>query len=201
MSIKTKKTKKNRKYKKYKKTRKNKINGGSSIYDDGLITKTSLTYKGVPFFRKIFYYSDPPTENQKHLVFAENKIVKILMKNPNPNIVKYFTVNKKFVDMEELDTNDININKVKQIMRSVKDFLQSLGIMYIDWKFDNIGRGKDGAYKLFDFDASGIINLNNNEWVVKPAPFWSYRNAIKNGFTEPKEIDDWAFEHNILNSK
>ena len=201
ISNKQKSNKQNRKSRKYYKTRKNKIYGGSSIYDDGIITKTSLTYRGIPFFRKIFYYSDPPTEQQKHVVLAENKIVKILMKNPYPNIVKYFTVNKKFVDMEELDTCCINIKKVKEIMRNVKDFLQSLGILYIDWKFDNIGRGVDGEYKLFDFDSSGIINLNNNEWIVKPVPFWSYRHAIENGFTEPKQIDDWSFEHNILNLK
>jgi hypothetical protein len=35
-------------------------------------------------------------------------------------------------------------------MKNVKDFLQSLGIMYIDWKIDNIGVSNVGAYKLFD---------------------------------------------------
>ena len=40
-------------------------------------------------------------------------------------------------------------------MKKVKDFfLQNLGIIYIDWEQDNIGKGEDGNYKLFDFDGS-----------------------------------------------
>ena len=71
--------------------------------------------------------------------------------------------------------------------------------MYIDWKFDNIGKGKDGNYKLFDFDASGIINLvNQNEWIVTPPNFWSFRNATKHNCETPKQKDDWSFEYNIL---
>jgi hypothetical protein len=43
-------------------------------------------------------------------------------------------------------------------MSNVKDFLQGLGIMYVDWKLDNIGKSLiDGKYKLFDFDASGLV--------------------------------------------
>jgi len=189
----------NKKNMKFNKTRKNKrrSQGGSSIYNDGEITYSDETYNGEDFFRKTFYYTTPPTKQQEELVLAENTIVEILMKNPHPNIVKYFTINKYFVDMEELDINDINIDEVKVIMRDVKDFLQSLGIMYIDWKIDNIGRGKDGAYKLFDFDVSGVIDINNNEWIVKPQLFWIYKKANENGFTEPKQIDDWSFENNI----
>ena len=53
-------------------------------------------------------------------------------------------------------------------MKEVKKFLQDIGFIYVDWKFDNIGKSKDGNYKLFDFDASGIINLDTNEWIVTP---------------------------------
>jgi hypothetical protein len=188
-------------HKKYNKTRKNKRylqNGGSTIYDAGEISKTDLTYKGLPFFRKVFFYSNPPTENEKRVIKAENKIVKILMKNPHPNIVNYFKVNRDFVDMEELNTTDIHIDEVGEIMKNVKDFLQGLGIAYIDWKIDNIGRGKDGKYKLFDFDASGIFDTDTNEWIIEPVHFWSYENALKRGFTQPKQIDDWSFDYKIL---
>jgi serine/threonine protein kinase len=184
------------KNKSYNRTHKNKRKiGGSSIYYDGEITKSSLTYNGKPFFRKIFYYSNPPTKIQKSIVLTENKIVKILMKNPHPNIAHYFNVNKHFVDMEELDTNHINVDKVKETMREVKDFLQSLGIIYLDWKTDNIGRDNNGDYKLFDFDSSGIINTYNNTWIVEPAPFWNYKNALENGLVQPIEIDNWCFEN------
>lgn len=192
--------KKSKKYKLKKHTIKKHhlIKGGSSIYYDGEITKTSLTYNGIPFFRKIFFYSKNPTENQKKIVLAEKSIVKLLMKNPHPNIATYFNVNVNFVDMEELDITNIMINnEIKEIMKNVKDFLQGLGIMYIDWKIDNIGKGQDGNYKLFDFDSSGLIDEDNN-WKIEPVHFWSYKNAIKNGCTKPKDIDDWSFNYNIL---
>jgi len=56
----------------------------------------------------------------------------------------------------------MNFDKKEAInaMKKVKTFLQSLGIIYMDWKIDNVGRGKDGNYKLFDFDGSGIIDIN-----------------------------------------
>jgi len=83
----------------------------------------------------------------------------------------------------------------------VKDFLQKLGIMYIDWKFDNIAKGKDGNYKLFDFDASGIVDLHTNRWKVKPPNYWSFASAKKRHCNKPKEIDDWSFRYNILEEK
>ena len=172
--------------------------GGSSIYNDGEITHTDLTYNGEQFFRKMFYYSHPPKMNEKKVVNAETKIVNILqLHKQHPNIVKYFDINKRYVDMEEIDTKNIDLNEAYEAMKHVKDFLQSLGIMYIDWKIDNIGKGKDGKYKLFDFDSSGIIDVETNEWILKPMEFWSYKEAIKRGNTNPIEIDNWAFNHNI----
>ena len=149
----------------------------------------------------MFYYSNPPTENQKKVVNAENQIVKILMEHPNPNIVTYFDINKRYVDMEELQTinvEDLNKSVLIETMKKVKDFLQKLGIMYIDWKIDNIGISNDGKYKLFDFDASGIVDLKTNKWIIEPAEFWSYKEAKKNGCKTPQEIDNWSFDFNIL---
>ena len=54
----------------------------------------------------------------------ERAIIKILMKNPHPNIVSFYHVNK----MELLDTENINIEKAKKQMKKVKTFLQGLGI-------------------------------------------------------------------------
>lgn len=50
------------------------------------------------------------------------------MKNPHPNIVSFYSLNKKYVDMELLDTENINIEKAKKTNEKVKTFLQSLGI-------------------------------------------------------------------------
>ncbi len=61
--------------------------------------------------------------------------VRIIMENPHPNIATYYSVNEQFVDMELLDTDTPKNNeKMITTMSSVKDFLQNLGIMYIDWK-------------------------------------------------------------------
>ena len=174
--------------------------GGSVIYNDGEFTDTDETYDGKPFFRKIFYYSNPPTEKQKKIVEAETKIVKILMLHPFQNIANYFVVNDNYVDMEELNVKDIKIEEIIEPMKQVKEFLQNLGIMYIDWKIDNIGLDKNGIYKLFDFDASGLIDIKSQKWIIEPIHLFSYKKAIENGCKTPKEIDDWSFNFNILHA-
>ena len=193
------------------KTLKNK-KGGTTIYymDTSKIRHPDITYKGSQFFRKV--YNIHPTEEQNYLKKVEKSIVKILMKHPNPNIVKYYKINYKYVNMEEVNTlnlyhffNEVSMTskeiiELQEVMRSVKDFLQGLGIMYVDWKFDNIGKSSiDNKYKLFDFDASGIIDLVTKKWKLKPIErYWSYKTAIQNGAKTPKEIDDWSFHHNII---
>lgn len=180
-----------------KKSRNNVMNykGGSKIYKDGEIIEVE---DGNHVFKKVFDFSRSDlAEGSK----AEFEIATILKNNPDPNIVKYFDVNDKYVDMEELEDLSENYDHtvlVKQ-MRRVKRFLQGLGIMYIDWKLDNIGKGKDGNYKLFDFDASGLLDLSSNTWEIEPLHYYNYNQAIKNGYKTPKEIDDWSFEQNIEN--
>jgi serine/threonine protein kinase len=212
----SKKLKKTKKYKTYKrkiktekiKKTKRKSKGGSIIFKDGIKIKTEETYEGKPFFRKVFYYSDPPRENQIIAAQNEYEIVKLLINNPFPNIVTFYSINKDYVEMEELHI-DYNLYKLPKLekeklidtMRKVKDFLQSLGIIYIDWKTDNIGIDKDGIYKLFDFDVSGLINLKTNQWIVKPLEYWSYNKAIENGYKTPQEIDDFSFEYGLVGIK
>lgn len=181
--------------------------GGSIIFKDGKMNKTNETYEGKSFFRKVFYLDSTSSDIEKKIRLAraakaEIAIVKILMNHPNPNIATYYKVNNEFVEMEELDIQTVkDKSKVIESMTKVKDFLQSLGIMYIDWKSDNIGISKDGTYKLFDFDVSGLIDLNTKEWIVKPLEFWSYKKAIENGCETPKDIDDFAFNYEILGLK
>ena len=174
------------------------LTGGSIIFENSKMIKTNETFDGKPFFRKVFYIDETNMENQLRLEQAaktEIYIVKLLMKNPDANIVTYYDVNDKYVEMEELDiTSKLDKNKVIETMERVKEFLQSIGIMYIDWKPDNIGISKDGIYKLYDFDASGVVELKNpNVWIVKPLEYYSYRKAIENGITDPKEIDNYSF--------
>ena len=130
---------------------------------------------------------------------TELKICRLLKKHPHPNIVKIYRVGHDYIDMELTEPNyDMEIEKIKEIMTGVKEHLQSIGVIYIDWKPDNMGVGEDGELKLFDFDTSGIIDIHTNKWKVEPDHYWSYNQAITAGHTEPIAIDDYAFEIGIV---
>ena len=201
-----KKVTKKQKLNKIKAKQKNKTRkiGGSTIYDiSGDRTKqTENTYEGKPFFRKLY----PKKRKENDTRHIEKQIVEILMNNPHPNIVTFYEVNNRYLDMEVLDSPHSNPDFydnfkdetpiIRKVMIDVKDFLQQLGIMYIDWKYDNIAKGKDGNYKLFDFDSSGIVD--KDRWKVKPPNHWSFKNAKEKFCKTPKEIDDWSFRYNIL---
>ena len=183
----------------------------STIYDPDSDTteKTDENYDGKQFFRKKSGKPHPILNYSKKVELA---IIKILMEHHHPNIVDYYTINDDYIDMEQVNSEKSNLlfgeepnnmledlNIIIEVMSRLKDFLQSLGIMYVDWKFDNMGKSVDGSYKLFDFDASGLIDLSSTEWKLKPNHvYWSYNEAIKKGCKTPKEIDDWSFNYNII---
>ena len=171
---------------------------GSKIYTNGDIIETDETFNGKPFFRKVFYNDKNNAERyikSRKAANIEIEISRILIENPFLNIVTFYEINNNYIEMEELDMETkLKPEKLKETMGKVKDFLQSVGIMYIDWKIDNIGISKDGTYKLFDFDVSGLIDLETNNWIIKPLEYWSYNTAIENGYTTPKDIDDYSFK-------
>jgi len=176
-------------HKKYK--RKTRRRGGSKQFRGTTVTNLDETFKGMSFFRKYGASS------------SELAICKILKNNPHPNIVKVYRITDSYIDIELLTPINSEKNYDKNTLISeallVKKFLQNLGIMYIDWKPDNMGIGADGKYKLFDFDLSGITTSDGKKWEVRPAPYsWSYRQAIANGLKDPKKIDDFAFEINFI---
>jgi serine/threonine protein kinase len=130
----------------------------------------------------------------------EKLICKILMENPHKNIVKIYEVGNNYIKMEMLniDLAGVNESEIKEKMIGVKNYLQGLGIMYIDWKLDNIGISEDGELKLFDFDASGLIEPTKWEikpWEIKPPEYYSYKEAIKNNMKSPINIDNYIFEN------
>jgi len=79
-------------------------------------------------------------------------------------------------------------------MTEVIDYLQNLGIIYIDWKLDNTGISADGELKLFDFDVSGLINVNTQNWIIEAKHYYAFNHAIENGCSTPIEIDNYAFK-------
>jgi serine/threonine protein kinase len=177
---------KTRRTKKTKKPR-----GGSKQYRHGDITNINGKINGTNFFRK---YGGSTIE---HMIYG------ILIKNPHPNIVKVYQINDSYVDIEELkpflSRKNYDRKAIVEAASAAKSHLQSLGIMYIDWKPDNMGIGVDGNYKLFDFDASGMVSRNSKKWSREPMPYWSYEQALAKGLSDPKEIDDYAFDIGFSN--
>jgi len=156
----------------------------SKVYTiDGDTLELDYTYNGLPVFRKM---NNSPVEKM---------IANMLLGHKYPNIVNIYSVMETYIDMELLDTQS-SINKKDMIQ--AKNDLQSLGIMYIDWKQDNIGVSIEGVSKLFDFDVSGIVDVNNpDKWLIKPPKYYAYKKAIDSGAVTPKEIDDAAFYNGL----
>ena len=160
-----------------------KIGGGRIFTLDGKMVKTNELYEGKEIFKKM-------TNNE-----IEKKICKILMENPHKNIVKIYEIGNDYIKMELLKTNldDINGNTIKEKMNEIKNYLQGLGIMYIDWKLDNVGISEDGELKLFDFNSSGL--LEPTKWENNPPEYYFYKKAIENGARTPIGIDNYIFEN------
>ncbi len=158
---------------------------GMKVYkmNGEITTDPEILREGKDFFRKM-------TISKR-----EKDICELLMKNPHKNIVKIYDIGKDYIDMEllNIDISSQYTNKIITLMMGVKTYLQSLGIMYIDWKLDNTGISDDGQIKLFDFDVSGLINIETKEWIIKPPKFWSYNTAIENGMETPTDIDNYTF--------
>jgi hypothetical protein len=157
-----------------------------------------ITTKGT-FFRKLFPLHSKSLER-------ERQVIERLKGNPHPNIVSYYTVTDRYIDMELLTPLDKDsLADILPVMENVKSFLQGICIYYVDWKMDNLAKGSRG-YTLIDFDSSGIADrkdstlepngLNPIVWTLEPTG-WSYQQAKKTCAT-PKEIDDWSFDYNLV---
>jgi len=151
---------------------------------------SSTRYQSIWKINKIF---------KKEIGETEYSIATILKNNGHPNIVDIYKVSPNELIMESVNIYyDYDIIKIQDQMKKVKDHLQSLGIIYFDWKEDNIGLSINGNYKLFDFDACGLIK--NNKWIITPKKtYWSYRMAEKNNIIDPFEMDNYAFDIGLMN--
>jgi serine/threonine protein kinase len=171
----------------------------SVLYNEkGLLINLDETIEGKLFFRKRAFFKDS---------INEYEIAKILLNEKNPNIVNIYNISIIDQLYYEIDIELVNtdyslsiLKKNKPILVQLKNYLQSKGIMYIDWKPDNFGIDDKGNIKIFDFDASGIVSVKDYDtWVIKPPNFWAYKMAILKGLTKPKEIDDYCF-NTFINS-
>lgn len=152
------------------------------------------TKDGLPFFRKYIYEGEAGRN--------EMRISRILKRNPHPNIVTVYDIGPDYVDIEILKTN-LTSTKVKPFIHALedaKDFLHSLGIVYLDWKLDNLGISEDGLIKIFDFDMSSMfIKDVFTETPGMKGALW--REAEKAGMKTPIDIDNWIFNKMILSNK
>ncbi len=129
----------------------------------------------------------------------EFKIATIISKIPHPNIVNFFVINSISLDMEILDTEFQISNEAKALklitdMKNARNHLLSNGIVYIDWKLDNIGWSEEEqVFKLFDFDVSGIYDIKTSRWINEPEKYFAYNLAVKNNITDPIGIDSFNF--------
>jgi serine/threonine protein kinase len=161
----------------------------SKLYNShGDLLNINDTLNGIPFFRKEFYQDSN----------NEREIVRIIKKNTFKNVVNIYTVDHKYYDAELLNTSitltDEVVNKIISDMEDAKTELQNKGIIYIDWKPDNLGFSvNDNVYKIFDFDSSGIISKQCQEWIRPPPHRWLYKKAIEKGLYSPFEIDNECF--------
>jgi len=163
----------------------------SKIYTaNGELFEINKTINGAPFFRKEFYNDN---NNEVDIV---SKIKSCNLKN----VVKIYNVSYTFYDAEIVDIlipNQITeeqINKIIHDMKNAKNELQNNGIIYIDWKTDNLGYSEeDKVYKVFDFDSSGIISSQHKEWMKQPPHRWLYKKAFEKGLTLPLDIDNECF--------
>lgn len=167
--------------------------GGSKIYTrNGNIKNLNEKFEELNFFRKEF--SSP----------GEVAIARLIQQHPHPNIVKVYRVSDSSIDIEEVRPFGVGgaprYDKKTLIaaMTKAKDHLQSLGVMYIDWKPDNIGLASDGNYKLYDFDASGVTKPNKKNWSIKPPEWWKYGQAIASGIEDPVEMNNFAFDIGLV---
>ena len=177
---------------------------------EGNITQTTQLYDGKPFFRKTFVNITlplPPKNTSNRHAYdqayshrIEHAIYQRIKAHhpPLPNVVKVYDITDSHVDIELLDTliKYIQYPEAHKAAALGKDQLQSIGVMYIDWKMDNMGITKDKArtYKIFDFDVSGIVKKENpNEWEMEPLHYYNYKKVIKENL-KPREIDDAAFK-------
>ncbi len=113
------------------------------------------TPDGAVFFRKMCDFQS----------CTERLIAQRLLQTPLPNVVTIYDVKPGYIDMELLDVfHGDNLTQEADI-RAAIDQLNTLGVVYIDLKTDNFGYSHtDGCWKLYDFDASGILKEGRDEW-------------------------------------
>lgn len=135
---------------------------------------------------------------------TELEIAKRLLKCPMPNIVCIYDVQEgldgiSWIDMEYLDDTYKRLSTYVDDLKSGLEQLHTIGVVYIDIKSDNIGySSKDNKFKIFDFDCSGIVDIQSpTKWEREPFHDSFKYKVLKqqeNNVTSLYELDELAFQ-------
>eukprot|EP00798_Chlamydomonas_sp_ICE-L_P012733 gene12733-15979_t len=108
------------------------------------------------------------------------------------NVVTIYDITDTHIDMELLDihADENTIGDMEADIRNAIQQLNAAGIIYIDLRRDNIGYSHDDAkWKIFDFDASGIVDVDDDSvWLMEPPAYYI---AVFEGIREPPFIEFW----------
>jgi hypothetical protein len=88
----------------------------------------------------------------------------------------------------------LDLTAYRPQLKKANEFMQKLGIAYMDWKAENIGFSAEGIPKVFDFNMCGLYNPKTSIFTEITEPksyFW--RKAIEAGMNTPVEIANWIF--------
>jgi serine/threonine protein kinase len=163
-----------------------KITTSKQLGPDGEITNLNQLIEGKPFFRK--YTKD----------VTERHIASLIQARKHPNIVKIYAIGNNYIDMEILNTDydtamftNEQMARFKASLKAAKDFLQSIGVVYLDWKIDNFGVGEDGVFKVFDFDTSATYR--GKVFTSDVQKGFLFRKAEAAGYSLPLDVDNYIF--------
>lgn len=130
----------------------------------------ALSGTNKPFFRKELDIDDGKLEVRISTIIKENQGVL-------RNIVTIYDIRPDHIDMELLDMNPDHVGDLEADMRAAIAQLHSVGVVYVDLKMDNIGYSHtDKRWKIFDFDASGIVSARDDtKWDAAPPAYYMYK--------------------------
>lgn len=155
--------------------------------EDGIQHLSETKEDGLPFFRKYIF--------EGTIGKNELRLCRLLKLHPHPNIVAIYDIGPDYVDMELLAVN-ICLEQIKLFLtqlEDVKNLLHSLGIVYLDWKMDNIGMDNKGVVKIFDFDLS-CTYIHQTFMETPGIQGFLFKEAQKARMSTPTEIDNWIFK-------
>lgn len=116
------------------------------------------------------------------------------------NVVRIYSITDNYIDMELLDIDYKDKSNVMGDIYLALNQLHNCNIVYIDLKLDNIGYSHtDKCWKLFDFDASGIVRSGTKtEWLIHPVEHIAYKKYLdmmveNNCYNNLFALDTYAF--------